>query len=231
MLEISQLSAGYGQVEVLWEVDLEVGDGEIVALVGSNGAGKTTLLRAVSGMIATSAGEVSFRGESLTGLRPEEVVKRGIAHVPEGRHLFAGLTVKENLMAGAFARRNGSDVERALELFPHLRDRLSQVAGSLSGGEQQMCAIARGLMSAPKLLMIDELSLGLGPKLVEEILDRLTAVAQQGTALLVVEQDVDAALRIASRGYVLETGRIALSGESAELLEDPRVREAYLGIA
>jgi branched-chain amino acid transport system ATP-binding protein len=231
VLEVSQLNAGYGQVEVLWDVDLEVGDGEIVALVGSNGAGKTTLLRAVSGMIATSAGEVSFDGESLTGLRPEQVVKRGIAHVPEGRHLFAGLTVKENLMAGAFARRNGSDVERALELFPHLRDRLSQVAGSLSGGEQQMCAIARGLMSAPKLLMIDELSLGLGPKLVEEILDRLTAVAQQGTALLVVEQDVDAALRIASRGYVLETGRIALSGESAELLEDPRVREAYLGIA
>jgi branched-chain amino acid transport system ATP-binding protein len=231
VLEISQLSAGYGQVEVLWDVDLEVGDGEIVALVGSNGAGKTTLLRAVSGMIATSAGEVSFGGQSLTGLRPEEVVKRGIAHVPEGRHLFAGLTVKENLMAGAFAQRNGSDVERALELFPHLRDRLSQVAGSLSGGEQQMCAIARGLMSGPKLLMIDELSLGLAPKLVEEILDRLTAVAQQGTALLVVEQDVDAALRIASRGYVLETGRIALSGESAELLEDPRVREAYLGIA
>jgi branched-chain amino acid transport system ATP-binding protein len=131
-------------------------------------------------------------------------------------------------VVGAFARRNGSEVERALELFPHLCDRLSQVAGSLSGGEQQMCAIARGLMSAPKLLMIDELSLGLGPKLVEEILDRLTAVAQQGTALLVVEQDVDAALRIASRGYVLETGRIALS---AELLEDPRVREAYLGIA
>jgi branched-chain amino acid transport system ATP-binding protein len=231
VLEVSQLNAGYGQVEVLWEVDVEVGDGEIVALVGSNGAGKTTLLRAVSGMIATSSGEVRFDGQSLTGLRPEQVVKRGIAHVPEGRHLFAGLTVKENLMAGAFARRNGTDVERALELFPHLRDRLSQVAGSLSGGEQQMCAIARGLMSAPKLLMIDELSLGLGPKLVEEILDRLTAVAQQGTALLVVEQDVDAALRIASRGYVLETGRIALSGESAELLEDPRVREAYLGIA
>jgi branched-chain amino acid transport system ATP-binding protein len=231
MLELSGLSAGYGRVEVLWDVDLRVDEGEIVALVGSNGAGKTTLLRAVSGMIATGAGEVSFDGESLTGLRPEQVVKRGIAHVPEGRHLFAGLTVKENLMAGAFARRNGSDVERALELFPHLRDRLSQVAGSLSGGEQQMCAIARGLMSSPKLLMIDELSLGLGPKLVEEILDRLTAVAQQGTALLVVEQDVDAALRIASRGYVLETGRIALSGESAELLEDPRVREAYLGIA
>jgi branched-chain amino acid transport system ATP-binding protein len=232
MLEISQLSAGYGRVEVLWDVDLEVGDGEIVALVGSNGAGKTTLLRAVSGMIRMTGGGVRFEGESVAGLRPEEIVKRGIAHVPEGRHLFAGLTVRENLMAGAFARRNGSSgLDRALELFPHLRDRLSQVAGSLSGGEQQMCAVARGLMSGPKLLMIDELSLGLAPKLVEEMLDRLTVVAEQGTSLLVVEQDVDAALRIASRGYVLETGRIALSGESAELLEDPRVREAYLGIA
>jgi branched-chain amino acid transport system ATP-binding protein len=231
MLEVSGLSAGYGHVEVLWDVDLTVGDGEIVALVGSNGAGKTTLLRAVSGLIDTTAGDVSFEGDSVAGLAPERIVARGIAHVPEGRHLFAGLTVRENLMAGAFAGRDGADLDRALELFPHLKDRLGQVAGSMSGGEQQMCAIARGLMSSPKLLMIDELSLGLAPKLVEEIIERLGEVAGQGTALLVVEQDVDAALRIAARGYVLETGRVVSSGESAELLDDPRVREAYLGIA
>jgi branched-chain amino acid transport system ATP-binding protein len=231
MLEVSGLSAGYGRVEVLWDVDLTVDDGEIVALVGSNGAGKTTLLRAVSGLLDTSSGDVSFDGDSVAGLAPEKIVSRGIAHVPEGRRLFSGLTVRENLMAGAFAGRDGGDIDRALELFPHLKDRLGQVAGSMSGGEQQMCAIARGLMSAPKLLMIDELSLGLAPKLVEEILERLGEVAGQGTALLIVEQDVDAALRIAGRGYVLETGRVVSSGESAELLDDPRVREAYLGLA
>jgi branched-chain amino acid transport system ATP-binding protein len=231
MLEVSGLSAGYGRVEVLREVDLTVGDGEIVALVGSNGAGKTTLLRALSGLIPTTGGDARFDGASVTGVAANRIVARGIAHVPEGRHLFAGLTVKENLMAGAFAGRDGPGLDRALELFPHLRDRLGQVAGSMSGGEQQMCAIARGLMSAPKLLMIDELSLGLAPKLVEEILERLGELAGQGTALLIVEQDVDAALRIAGRGYVLETGEVVSSGESAELLDDPRVREAYLGIA
>jgi branched-chain amino acid transport system ATP-binding protein len=231
MLEVSGLSAGYGPVEILWDVDLEIDDGEIVALVGSNGAGKTTLLRAISGLIRPTAGEIGFDRERIDRLRPEEIVGRGIAHVPEGRHLFQGLTVRENLMAGAYAGRDGGDLERAVELFPRLGDRLSQLAGSLSGGEQQMCAIARGLMSAPELLMIDELSLGLAPKLVEDILERLHAVAEQGTALLVVEQDVDAALRIARRGYVLENGRMATSGDSGRLLEDPRVREAYLGIA
>jgi ABC-type branched-subunit amino acid transport system ATPase component len=231
MLEVSGLSAGYGRVEVLWDVGLEVGDNEIVALVGSNGAGKTTLLRAISGLIRPTEGEVGFDDSSLAGLRPEQIVARGIAHVPEGRHLFQGLSVRENLLAGAYARRNGSDLEEVIELFPRLGERLSQIAGSLSGGEQQMCAIARGLMSRPKLLMIDELSLGLAPKLVDDMLDRLGKVPERGTALLVVEQDVDAALRIGSRGYVLENGRIVASGPSAELLEDPRVREAYLGVA
>jgi branched-chain amino acid transport system ATP-binding protein len=231
MLEVSGLDAGYGQVEVLWDVALDVGDGEIVALVGSNGAGKTTLLRAISGMIRPTGGEIRFDGQPLAGLSPERVVARGIAHVPEGRHLFAGLTVEENLRAGAFAGRGRPDIRRATDLFPHLRKRLSQVAGSMSGGEQQMCAIARGLMSAPKLMMIDELSLGLAPKLVEEILERLQEVAAQGTSLLIVEQDVDAALGIADKGYVLENGRIVSSGESAELRDDERVREAYLGIA
>ena len=202
-----------------------------MALVGSNGAGKTTLLRAVSGLIPPSAGEVRFADEPISGLRPEQIVTRGVAHVPEGRHLFQGLTVRENLQAGGYALRGGAELERAVELFPRLGERLGQLAGSLSGGEQQMCAIARGLMSRPKLLMIDELSLGLAPKLVDQIFEQLEAVAAEGTALLVVEQDVDAALRIAQRGYVLETGRIAGSGSSEELLEDPRVREAYLGVA
>jgi branched-chain amino acid transport system ATP-binding protein len=231
MLRVEGLSAGYGAVEVIGDIDLEVREGEIVALVGSNGAGKTTLLRAVSGLVGISDGEVRFEDAALTGLRPEQIVTRGIAHVPEGRHLFEGLTVRENLMAGAYVHGAGADLDRAAELFPKLGERMSQLAGSLSGGEQQMCAIARGLMSRPKLLMIDELSLGLAPKLVDEIIDRLVAVAEQGTSLLLVEQDVDAALRIAARGYVLETGRIAASGSSAELSEDPRVREAYLGVA
>jgi branched-chain amino acid transport system ATP-binding protein len=231
MLRVEQLTAGYGPVEVLWDVDHEVGEREIVALVGSNGAGKTTLLRAISGLIRPTAGQVRFEDHALTGLRPEQIVTRGIAHVPEGRHLFQGLTVRENLMAGAYSRRGSAEFDAVVELFPRLGQRMSQLAGSLSGGEQQMCAIARGLMSRPKLLMIDELSLGLAPKLVDQIIDRLEAVAEGGTALLVVEQDVDAALRIASRGYVLETGRIAASGPSAELAEDPRVREAYLGVA
>ena len=231
MLQVEKLSAGYGSVQVLWDVDLEVGEREIVALVGSNGAGKTTLLRAISGLIPPSGGEVRFEDQPLRGLRPEQIVVRGIAHVPEGRHLFQGLTVRENLMAGAYARRDGAELDEVLELFPRLGERMSQLAGSLSGGEQQMCAIARGLMSRPKLLMIDELSLGLAPKLVDQIIDRLEVVAEGGTALLVVEQDVDAALRIAARGYVLETGRMAASGSSAELSEDPRVREAYLGVA
>ena len=231
MLQVEKLSAGYGQVQVLWDVDLEIGEREIVALVGSNGAGKTTLLRAISGLIRPSGGEVRFEDQALRGLRPEQIVARGVAHVPEGRHLFQGLTVRENLMAGAYARRDGAELDEVLELFPRLGERMSQLAGSLSGGEQQMCAIARGLMSRPKLLMIDELSLGLAPKLVDQIIERLEVVAKGGTALLVVEQDVDAALRIAARGYVLETGHIAAGGSSAELSEDPRVREAYLGVA
>ena len=231
MLEVEGLNAGYGHVEVLWDVDLSVGEGEVVALVGSNGAGKSTLLRALSAMIRPTGGEARLDGRSLVGLRPEQVVDLGIAHVPEGRRLFPGLTVRENLLVGAYSRRGRADVDRALELFPRLRERLDQLAGSMSGGEQQMCALARGLMSSPRLLMIDELSLGLAPNLVETILDRLAEIRNDGTALLLVEQDVDAALRVADRGYVLENGRIVASGPSAELLSDERVREAYLGVA
>ena len=230
MLEISGLNAGYGRVEVLQGVDLEVGEDEIVALVGSNGAGKTTLLRAISGVIAPAAGSVCFKGDEIGGLRPEEIVHRGVAHVPEGRRLFAGLTVRENLLVGGYSGHT-EDIESAVGLFPLLGERLGQAAGSLSGGEQQMCAIARGLMCSPALIMIDELSLGLAPKLVDEIVERLHTVAEDGTAVLLVDQDVDAALRLAARGYVLETGRIVVSGPSAELLEDERVREAYLSVA
>jgi branched-chain amino acid transport system ATP-binding protein len=231
MLEVTGLAAGYGRVQVLWDVDLEVGEGEVVALVGSNGAGKTTLLRAVSGMITPTDGEVRLAGDSLVGRAPEEAVRAGISHVPEGRRLFAGLTVRENLRVGAYVHGEHADIDRAIELFPRLGERLDQVAGSLSGGEQQMCAIARGLMANPKLIMIDELSLGLAPNLVEQMLERLTSVTEAGTAVLLVEQDVDAALEAAARGYVLENGRIVASGESSALLEDPRIREAYLGVA
>ena len=230
MLEVSGLEAGYGPVQVLWGIDLAVREREIVALVGSNGAGKTTLLRAISGMITPTAGEVTLDGRSLARLAAEDVVKTGIAHVPEGRRLFAGLTVRENLRVGAYARSGEPDIDRAVELFPRLGQRINQVAGSLSGGEQQMCAIARGLMADPKLIMIDELSLGLAPNLAAQILERLAGVTEQGTAVLLVDQDVDAALEAAGRGYVLENGRITASGESASLLSDPRVREAYLGV-
>jgi branched-chain amino acid transport system ATP-binding protein len=230
MLEVADLEAGYGLVEVLHGVDLRVEEGEIVALVGSNGAGKTTLLRAVSGLIAPSGGGIRFRGRETTGLLPERIVELGLAHVPEGRRLFAGLTVRENLLAGSLRRGKG-DLERAIEFFPRLGGRLDQLAGSLSGGEQQMCAIARGLMSDPELVMIDELTFGLAPNLAERILERLTRIAEEGTAVLLVDQDVDLALEVAARGYVLETGKIVASGPSNELLADPKIREAYLGVA
>ncbi len=230
MLEVKDLSAGYGRVQVLWNVDLSVREREIVALVGPNGAGKTTLLRALSGVVQTRGGTVEFHGRSLRNLSIEQIVDLGIAHVPEGRRLFPGLTVRANLHLGGWRTKN-TDLERVLELFPPLGQRLEQVAGSMSGGEQQMCAIARGLMGQRELMMIDELSLGLAPLIVDEILERLPDIAASGTAILLVEQDVDAALSVGERAYVLETGRVALSGKAGELLADKRVQESYLGIA
>jgi len=229
MLEVSQVNAGYGRVQVLWDIDLRVGEKEIVALVGSNGAGKTTLLRALSGMVGIRSGSVEFRGEAVHGRSIEEIVRLGIAHVPEGRRLFAGLTVRDNLRLGGW-RVGNTDIDRVIEHFPLLADRLNQVAGTMSGGEQQMCAIARGLMSRPDLMMIDELSLGLAPVLVDEIIGRLPDIAASGTAILLVDQDVAAALTVAERAYVLETGHIVLSGQASELLADPRVKESYLGV-
>ncbi|HXT44163.1 MAG TPA: ABC transporter ATP-binding protein [Pseudonocardiaceae bacterium] len=227
VLDVTGLTAGYGRVEVLHGVDVAVAPGEIVALVGSNGAGKTTLLRSISGQVAARGGLIRFAGADITGQPVEAVVRRGLAHVPEGRRLFAGLSVRDNLRLGGWATHS-ADLDRVLGLFPQLTGRLSQVAGTLSGGEQQMCAIARGLMNRPKLIMIDELSLGLAPLVVDEILARLPDIAAAGTAILLVEQDVDTALSVSARGYVLETGTIALSGPSPQLRADPRIQRVYL---
>ena len=230
MLDVAGLSAGYGRVQVLWDVELSVGQQQIVALVGPNGAGKSTLLRALSGMIPISAGQAIFRGLEVGGRSIEQIVDLGIAHVPEGRRLFPGLSVRDNLRLGGW-RTDNRDIGRVVELFPLLGDRLNQIAGSMSGGEQQMVAIARGLMGRPDLIMIDELSLGLAPMIVDEIIERLPDIAAAGTSVLLVDQDVDAALSVAERAYVLETGHIVLSGNAAELLADQRVRASYLGIS
>lgn len=229
MLEVKKLAAGYGRTQILWDIDLTIGKNEIVALVGPNGSGKTTLLRAITGMIQVKSGEVNFLGENIKGRSIEEIVSRGIAHVPEGRRLFPGLTVRENLELGAWRTRD-TNVDRVVDLFPRLGERLNQVAGSMSGGEQQMCAIARGLMSQPHLIVIDELSLGLAPVVVDEIIQRLHGIAESGTSILMVDQDVDAALTISTHAYVLEAGQVVLAGKAADLLADPRVQESYLGV-
>ena len=229
LLEVAGLATGYGRVQVLWDIDLTIEEKEVVALVGPNGAGKSTLLRALSGMIPARSGSVRFRDTDVTGRSIEQIADLGVAHVPEGRRLFPGLTVRDNLRLGGW-RNKKSDIERVVDLFPKLGDRLNQVAGSMSGGEQQMCAIARGLMGQPDLIMIDELSLGLAPLIVDEILERLPDITASGTSVLLVEQDVDAALSVAARGYVLETGRILLSGQASDLLADKRIQESYLGI-
>ncbi len=230
MLEVSQLSAGYGRGQVLWDVDLTVGANEVVALVGPNGAGKSTLLRALSGMIPVRSGTVTFRGRELTGLSIEQIAGLGLAHVPEGRRLFPGLSVRDNLRLGGW-RNHSEDIDRVVELFPRVGERLAQTTGSMSGGEQQMVAIGRGLMSRPELMMIDELSLGLAPVIVDEIIARLPDIAATGTSVLLVEQDVDAALSVAERAYVLETGHVVLHGQSGALLADKRVQESYLGVS
>ncbi|MGH3492792.1 MAG: ABC transporter ATP-binding protein [Sciscionella sp.] len=230
MLDVHGLRAGYGAVEVLWDIDLSVAEGEIVALIGPNGAGKTTLLRALSGMIRIRSGSATFAGHDLSRTSIETIVGYGISHVPEGRRLFPGLSVRDNLRLGGWRNRHG-DLSKVIEIFPALGERLGQTVGTMSGGEQQMCAIARSLMAQPRLIMIDELSLGLAPVVIEEIMPRLPEIAADGTAVLLVEQDVDEALSIAGRAYVLETGQVVTSGASAQLLADPQVREAYLGIS
>lgn len=234
LLEVHELCSGYGNVRVLWDVSLEVRPGEVVALIGANGAGKTTLLYTLSQLVKPQSGSILFAGRDLTRARPEEVVAAGIVHVPQGRRLFAGLTVKENLLQGVYLRRDRTQIEEDLEwvfgLLPRLKERANQMAGRLSGGEQQMCAIGRGLMGRPRLLLIDELSLGLAPLIVDHLIDLVIRINQKGTTVLLVEQDVQVALEHAHRGYVLEAGRIVQSSPATELLDDPRIRRAYLGL-
>jgi branched-chain amino acid transport system ATP-binding protein len=232
LLDISALESGYGAIKVLWGVDLRMNAPGIACLIGANGAGKTTLLRTLSGLLPARGGSISFAGERIDGQRPDEILSRGIAHVPEGRRLFASLSVEDNLLMGAYRNRAHAarGLERAYDLFPRLKERRRQDAATLSGGEQQMCAIARGLMSAPRLLLIDELSLGLAPRVVDELAATLADLPASGVSVLLVEQDVATALDLAAEGFVLDRGRITLSGASSALAADPRVREAYLGL-
>ncbi|GAO01333.1 ABC transporter ATP-binding protein [Anaeromyxobacter sp. PSR-1] len=233
ILQVDGLRVHYGAIEALRGLSLEVPDGQVVALIGANGAGKTTTLRAVSRMIRASGGAVRFRGEDVTRLPSHALVARGMAHAPEGRGIFLNLTVRENLELGAYLRRDRAgilrDAERAYALFPILAERRTQVCGTLSGGEQQMLAVARALMSKPRLMLLDEPSLGLAPQVVEKIFTVLREVNREGVALLLVEQNAHKALQLAHRAYVLETGNIVMQGTGAELLASPEVRKAYLG--
>ena len=233
LLQVEKLSAGYGMTPVLFGVDLEFSAGELVALIGANGAGKSTLLGALSGLVGITGGRVRFADRPITGLRPEMIVASGLIHVPQGRRLFGSMTVQRNLVLGAYRRHDRQvqdDLQRILGYFPALRDKLDREAGTLSGGEQQMVAIGRGLMGRPKLLMIDEPSLGLAPNIVDRVMEIVKAINKDGTAVLLVEQDVVLALEIADRGYVLENGRIVMGGPASDLRRDPAIRKAYLGV-
>jgi branched-chain amino acid transport system ATP-binding protein len=238
LLEVEDLQAEYRDIRVLWGVSLRVGGGEIVALVGANGAGKTTLLRALSGLregfLKITGGHVRLRGQAIEHLDPADIVGCGIAHVPEGRHLFPGLTVLENLRLGGYLHATraaaAEELERAFALLPFLRERRRQLAGTLSGGEQQLLAIGRALMQRPSLLMLDEPSQGLAPRMVATVLELVARIRAQGVSVLLVEQNVRRALALANHGYVLESGRMVLQGAGAELAEHPKVRRAYLGI-
>ncbi len=234
MLQLENIHAGYGNTEVLRGVSLEVKAGEVVTLVGANGAGKTTTLRSLCGLIKPSQGSITFDGKRLDGSRPDEIVDAGITLVPEGRQLFPFISVRDNLLMGAYkkaARRAVKQrLEQVLELFPRVRERLEQHAGSLSGGEQQMVAIARGLMAEPRLLIFDEPSLGLSPLLVSQVFGIIDKILALGTTVLIVEQNIVHTLRVAHRGYVLENGAITLTGTGPELLDNPHVKRAYLGL-
>ena len=231
MLEVSGFSAWYGNLQVLWEVSLRVDEGEIVTLLGANGAGKTTLVQGIFGYIPKIAGNIRFRGKEIAGLPPYGVVGLGLGMVPEKRELFPKMSVMENLELGAHLRgQAGGKVEEVFSLFPVLSERKDQLAGTLSGGEQQMLAIARCLMGGPSLMVLDEPSLGLSPLFVTTVLDTVKALNEKGLTILLVEQNVQHALEISDRGYILENGRIAASGTAAELMEDDHVKEAYLGL-
>jgi branched-chain amino acid transport system ATP-binding protein len=235
ILELKGLRAGYGEIQVLWGIDLAAHRGEITALIGSNGAGKTTLMRALSGLIPIHGGNYFSEGHDLTGDTAAGILAHGIVHVPEGRRLFGAMSVEDNLLMGAYARTARAaelkrDLDRVYATFPRLRERRNQASATLSGGEQQMCAIGRGLMSAPRLLMIDELSLGLSPLLVEQLVAALKTLNADGMSILLVEQDVTIALDLCHRAFVMDMGRIVRTGAGTELLSDPVIRDAYLGV-
>jgi branched-chain amino acid transport system ATP-binding protein len=233
MLEISDLSVNYGGIKALQQVSLRVETGEIVTLIGANGAGKTTTLKTISRLLTAKTGRIIYQGQDITHLPPHEIVKRGIAHSPEGRRILARQTVLTNLQLGAYTRSDRlgvkSDIEEQWQLFPRLSERREQLAGTLSGGEQQMLAIARALMSRPKLLLLDEPSLGLAPQIVREIFSIIRKLNESGVTILLVEQNAHLALETANRGYVLEAGRLTIAGEAGDLLRDERVKQAYLG--
>ena len=233
LLQLENVDVFYGAIHALRGVSFQVGEGEIVTLIGANGAGKTTTLRAVSGMLRPATGSISYGGEAIGGLKPHKLVARGLCHAPEGRGIFPNLTVRENLRLGAFLRNDEKgireDLERGFRLFPRLQERATQMAGTLSGGEQQMLAIARALMARPKLLLLDEPSLGLAPQLVETIFATIQEINKQGVTILLVEQNAHLALGIAHHGYVLETGSVVQTGTGQELLKSPEIRKAYRG--
>ena len=235
LLKLEDVVLNYGKIEALHGISLEVAEGEVVALIGANGAGKTSTMRAVSGVRGLHSGSIIFDGEDVTKLRADQRMRKGLCLTPEGRGVFPGMTVTENLDMGAYTRRDkagiAEDFERVFGLFPRLLERRKQIAGTMSGGEQQMLAIGRSLMSRPKLLLLDEPSMGLAPMLIQQIFSIISEIAEQGTTILVVEQNAKQALSRADRAYVLETGRIVKTGSGAALLDDPSVREAYLGVA
>jgi branched-chain amino acid transport system ATP-binding protein len=233
MLTIEKLQVAYGKVQALWDVTFAVPDGEIVALVGANGAGKTTLLKTVSGLLRRQSGSITYDGKHIEEASPPEIVKHGVVHVPEGRKLFPEMAVIDNLLMGAYTipqSERPQRLQRVFSVFPVLKERQKQIAGTLSGGEQQMVAIGRGMMAGPKLLMLDEPSLGLAPILVEEVFRVITEINRLGVTILLVEQNTQHALNLAHRGFVMELGRIALSGSGNELLANSNVRKAYLGL-
>lgn len=234
LLEVTDLEVAYGDVRALWGVSIHVDAGSVVAIVGANGAGKTTLLKAISGLVPARRGEIKLSGTSLLGRLPEDIARLGIAHVPEGRGLFRQMTVLENLELGAFQPKARANMKRALEkaydLFPRLKERTGQKAGSLSGGEQQMLAIARATMSEPSLLILDEPSIGLSPLVVQQMFQLIEALHKQGVTILLVEQNIHQALKIADYAFVLKTGELAMQGTGAELIADPEVQKAYMGV-
>ncbi len=233
LLALQGLALAYGGIQAVKGIDLTVGAGELVCLIGANGAGKTTTLKGICGLLPARSGKVRYAGDDITGRRPFELVRRGLVMVPEGRGVFGGLTIEENLAMGAYIRDDraaiGQDIERVFTLFPRLKERRRQTAGTLSGGEQQMLAIGRALMSRPRLLLLDEPSMGLAPLMVQKVFETIIAVSREGVTMLLVEQNARLALEVSDRAYVLESGEITLEGEAAKLLHDPKVRAAYLG--